>query len=189
MSIQHFLGQPLRLPPSKVPRRMVLERLSWRVTCLDHKCIILSLMATRSLFNSILRAMWSCQTFKRMRCETSESRHLTVFCIASPAACHLDLRDSVEKVRYTISRAFETKSLILSIEPLRLYLRRLKNEGRLLYQTAVSRSMAAPIRLCNQCRKWLLKSTAWTQGLRASHLDPWKNKDYGSEVEINVGDG
>ena len=33
-SIQHFLCQPRRRPPSKVPRRMVLERLSWRGTCL-----------------------------------------------------------------------------------------------------------------------------------------------------------
>ena len=29
MSIQHFLCRPRRRPPSKVPWRMVLERLSW----------------------------------------------------------------------------------------------------------------------------------------------------------------
>ena len=33
LSIQHFLCRPRRRPPSKVPWRMVLERLSWRVTC------------------------------------------------------------------------------------------------------------------------------------------------------------
>ena len=32
LSIQHFLCRPRRHPPSKVPWRMVLERLSWRVT-------------------------------------------------------------------------------------------------------------------------------------------------------------
>ena len=31
LSIQHFLCRPRRHPPSKVPRRMVLERLSWHV--------------------------------------------------------------------------------------------------------------------------------------------------------------
>ena len=33
LSIQHFLCRPRRRPPSKVPWRLVLERLSWRVTC------------------------------------------------------------------------------------------------------------------------------------------------------------
>ena len=34
--IQHFLCRPRRRPPSKVPWRMVLERLSWLVICLNH---------------------------------------------------------------------------------------------------------------------------------------------------------
>ena len=32
-SHQHFLCQHLHRPPSEVPRRMVLKRLSWRMTC------------------------------------------------------------------------------------------------------------------------------------------------------------
>ena len=36
LSIQHFLCQPRRRPSSKVPRRMVMERLSWRVACPNH---------------------------------------------------------------------------------------------------------------------------------------------------------
>ena len=36
LSIQHFLYRPQRRPPFRVPRRMVLERLSWRVTCPNH---------------------------------------------------------------------------------------------------------------------------------------------------------
>ena len=36
LSIQHFLCWPRCCPPSKVPWRMVLERLSWRVTCPNH---------------------------------------------------------------------------------------------------------------------------------------------------------
>ena len=34
--IQHFLCRPRRRPPSMVPCRMVLERLSWRVTSANH---------------------------------------------------------------------------------------------------------------------------------------------------------
>ena len=40
LSTQRFLCRPRRRPPSKVPRRMVLERLSWRVTCPNHASII-----------------------------------------------------------------------------------------------------------------------------------------------------
>ena len=36
LSIQHFLFRPRSRPPSKVPSRMVLERLSWRDTCPNH---------------------------------------------------------------------------------------------------------------------------------------------------------
>ena len=36
LSVQHFLCRPWRRPPSKVPRRMVLEKLPWRVTCLNY---------------------------------------------------------------------------------------------------------------------------------------------------------
>ena len=36
LSIQHFLCRPWRRQHSKVPWGMVLERLSWRVTCYNH---------------------------------------------------------------------------------------------------------------------------------------------------------
>ena len=36
MSIQHFLCRPRCRPPSKLPWRLVLERLSWYVTCPNH---------------------------------------------------------------------------------------------------------------------------------------------------------
>ena len=36
LSLQHYLCRPRRRPSSKVPRRMVLERLSWRETCPNH---------------------------------------------------------------------------------------------------------------------------------------------------------
>ena len=36
LSIKHFLCRPRHHPPPKVPCRMVLDRLLWRVTCLDH---------------------------------------------------------------------------------------------------------------------------------------------------------
>ena len=43
LSIQHFLCRPRRRPLSKVPWSMLLERLSWRVTCPNHamtvKCV------------------------------------------------------------------------------------------------------------------------------------------------------
>ena len=37
LSIEHFLCRPRRGPPSRVPRRMVLGRLSLRVTCPNHE--------------------------------------------------------------------------------------------------------------------------------------------------------
>ena len=36
LSIQHFFTQPQRHQPPKVPSRVVLKRLSWHVTCLNH---------------------------------------------------------------------------------------------------------------------------------------------------------
>ena len=36
LSIQHFLCWPQRHPPSKVPWRVILDRLSWCVTCPNH---------------------------------------------------------------------------------------------------------------------------------------------------------
>ena len=48
LSIQHFLCRPRRRPPSKVPRRMFLERLSWRVTCSNHASFRLLTVARRS---------------------------------------------------------------------------------------------------------------------------------------------
>ena len=42
LSIMHFLCRPRRRPPSKVPWRMVLERLSRRETCPNHANLCLS---------------------------------------------------------------------------------------------------------------------------------------------------
>ena len=36
LSIQHFLCRPRRRTPLKAPWRLILERLTWRVTCLNH---------------------------------------------------------------------------------------------------------------------------------------------------------
>ena len=36
VSTQHFLCRPRRRPPSKIPWRMVWERVSWCVTCPSH---------------------------------------------------------------------------------------------------------------------------------------------------------
>ena len=46
LSIQHFLSKPRRLP-SKIPLRMVLERLSWFVTCPNHASFRLLTVAKR----------------------------------------------------------------------------------------------------------------------------------------------
>ena len=72
LSIQHFLCWPRRSPPSKMPWRKVLERLSWRVTCPDLASFPLSTVArggycrpTRKLillltqpFNLLLDGFW-----------------------------------------------------------------------------------------------------------------------------------
>ena len=47
LSIQHFFCRPRCRPPSKVPRRMVLERLSWCVTCPNHASFSLLAVARR----------------------------------------------------------------------------------------------------------------------------------------------
>ena len=47
LSIDRFLCRLRRRPHSKVPWRMVLERLSWRVTCLNHASFRLSTVARR----------------------------------------------------------------------------------------------------------------------------------------------
>ena len=47
LSIQRFLCRPRRHPPSKVPGRMILERLSWPVTCPNHANFRLLTVARR----------------------------------------------------------------------------------------------------------------------------------------------
>ena len=47
LSIQHFLCRPRRRSPSKVPWRMVLERMWWRVTCPNHVSFRLLTIARR----------------------------------------------------------------------------------------------------------------------------------------------
>ena len=45
--IQHFLCRPPRRPPSEVPRRMILERLSCWMTCPNHASFCLLTVARR----------------------------------------------------------------------------------------------------------------------------------------------
>ena len=52
LSIQHFLCRRRR-PPSEVPWRMVLERLSWRVTCTNYASFLLL------TFARIKRLLWA----------------------------------------------------------------------------------------------------------------------------------
>ena len=47
-SVRHFLCRPRRRPPSKVSRRMVLQRLLWRATCSNHARFPLLTVARRS---------------------------------------------------------------------------------------------------------------------------------------------
>ena len=47
LSIQYFLCWPQCRPPSKMPWRMVLERLSWCVTCMNHASFCLLTVASR----------------------------------------------------------------------------------------------------------------------------------------------
>ena len=47
LSIQHFFCRPRRRPPFYVPWRMVLERLSWRVTYPNHENVRLLTVARR----------------------------------------------------------------------------------------------------------------------------------------------
>ena len=47
LSIQHFLSRPRCQSPSKVPRRMAFERLSWRITCPNHASCCLLTVARR----------------------------------------------------------------------------------------------------------------------------------------------
>ena len=47
LSIQHFLCWPQHRPSSKVRWRMVLERLSWHVTCPNHASFFLLTVAKR----------------------------------------------------------------------------------------------------------------------------------------------
>ena len=47
LSIHHFLWRSRRRQPSKVGRRMALDRLSWHVTCRDHASFCLSTVARR----------------------------------------------------------------------------------------------------------------------------------------------
>ena len=48
LSIQHFLCQPRRRPPSKVPWRMIVsERLLWRVACPNHASVRLLTVSRR----------------------------------------------------------------------------------------------------------------------------------------------
>ena len=53
LAIQHFLSRPQRRPPSKVPRRMVLERLSWRVTWPNHASFFYNGDVRRAALHSV----------------------------------------------------------------------------------------------------------------------------------------
>ena len=56
LSIQHFLCRPRRRPPSKVPWRMTMERLSWRVTYPNHTNV-------RLLTGNVKRRKWLYSTY------------------------------------------------------------------------------------------------------------------------------
>ena len=59
LSFQHFLCQPWHCPPSKVPWRMVLERLLWHVTCLNHLNFLLLTVARRDFCGPTRQFIWS----------------------------------------------------------------------------------------------------------------------------------
>ena len=60
LSIQHFLCWPQHCPPSKVSWRMVLERLSWCVTCLNHASFHLLTVARRGSCGPIKKLILLC---------------------------------------------------------------------------------------------------------------------------------
>ena len=70
LPIQHFLCWPWCCPPSKVPWRIVLERLSWCVTCWNHVSFRLLTVArrgscrpTRKLILLCTQSLVLCNTF------------------------------------------------------------------------------------------------------------------------------
>ena len=73
LSIQHFLCRSQRRPPSKVPRRMVLERLSWCVICPNHASFRLLAVARRGSCGST-RKLISLRTQSLVFCSKEEIR-------------------------------------------------------------------------------------------------------------------
>ena len=65
LPIQHFLWRPRRGPASKVPWRMVLERLQWHVTCPNHASFRLLTVPVDP------QRSWSCSTPSRWPCAPS----------------------------------------------------------------------------------------------------------------------
>ena len=84
LSIQHFLCRPRRRPPCNVPRRMVLERLSWCVTCPNHASFRLLTVARRGSCGPINKLIlfpsshWSCARSRRYGENVTEC---SIFCL------------------------------------------------------------------------------------------------------------
>ena len=73
LSIQHFLCRPRRRLPSNVPWRMVLERLSWRVTCPNYSSFRLLTVARRGSCGPT-RKLLSFRTQSLVLCSKQEMR-------------------------------------------------------------------------------------------------------------------
>ena len=66
LSIQHFLCWPLCHPSSRVPSRMVLERLSWHVTCPNHASFISWQLPEEVPVDP--QGSWPCSTPNQLSC-------------------------------------------------------------------------------------------------------------------------
>ena len=71
LSSQHFLCQQQWYPSSRVPWRIVLERLLWPITCLNHASFCLLTVARRGSCGPTGR--WSCSTSSHWSCAPSRS--------------------------------------------------------------------------------------------------------------------
>ena len=70
LSIQHFLCWPWCCPPFKIPWRMILERLSWCVTCLSHASFGLWTVARRCSCGPTMKLILLCTQLWQETCRT-----------------------------------------------------------------------------------------------------------------------
>ena len=81
-SIRHFLCRPRRRPPSKVPRRMVLERLSWCVSFPNHTSFRLSTVSRRGPFGPTRKLVdFSCYREIGINTQLFSCRFTFFFCV------------------------------------------------------------------------------------------------------------